>query len=764
MKKLLALLLMLLVLPVAGLAEEYQNPMNLPEQYAPITTTADDYGIGDPFVMRHNGMYYLYASSCEARVRVWTSRDLVNWTFEGWCTQGRDVDFAYAPEVIYWRGSFYMITSPGGGGHYILKSDDPLGTFLPVTENFGYSIDGSFFKLDDGQLMMLFPNDWKIKSSILDEETLLPSRTQSDTGATLKHWTEGPGLFRRGNWYYLTFTGNHVCSTGYKVAWASREGGPRGTFSQREESTLLVNSVLGDDFTGLGHSANVVGPDLDSMYTTYHNLVSLAGPARQYNLDRLFTNNGLLYTSGPSNTAMPVPAMPDVWGDAAAQLGDFTQTDEGFFAELPETALFTQEWNFTLNGDAARALIGQKDGEDVTVIVEQERIVLDVGAERVAQAELPEIGPADCLHTLRVEHTPEVLYLYVDDMRVLTEEDPGFTASRVGVYTGEDATYSFLACTAQALGSSDNTALKLLPGDFSAVHALNRDALTLEDFGIQSELAPLLGSADYAVRIAEAGSYAFDLQVQKADVGKALTIALDGETLWTGTVPEFGGRGKFFTFTTSAVALPAGDHTLTISGEEVLLNRVEAFACTAVENLHFDFSTKAQREHFITLGAFTMKPAEKQLGIRSKRTGYALFGGEGQTDYALDIRFNIPRKGDGSCGVLLRATDVSVYDAQVEDGYYGYAVVISERGVTLKRSRYGQVGTSNFTAVPEWADAAEGTLHIEVRGNRVEISLPGAEKPLITLEDPKPFTHGMYGFFSNGRELYVNEVTVSSLD
>ena len=149
-------------------------------------------------------------------------------------------------------------------------------------------------------------------------------------------------MFRRGDWYYLTFTGNHVCSTGYQVSFASRKGGPRGNFSQREDATLLINSVFKDDFKGLGHSSNVVGPDLDSMYIAYHSLVSLGGPARLYNLDRLFTNNGLLYTSGPSNSPMPVPEMPDVWGDAGGELHGFTEQVDGYFAEIPETAIFTQ--------------------------------------------------------------------------------------------------------------------------------------------------------------------------------------------------------------------------------------------------------------------------------------------------------------------------------------------------------------------------------------------------------------------------------------
>ncbi len=763
----LLLLLLALMLPLCALADDYVNPMTVEGQYPPFPGATDDYGIGDPFVLRWNGMYYLYPSTCEERVKVFTSRDLVHWTDAGYCTQGRDVDFAYAPEVIYWRGSFYMITSPNGRGHYILRSDSPLGPFELVTGNFGHAIDGSFFKTDDGKLMMLFPDNWIIKSAMLDEDTLLPSKLASSTGATLRHWTEGPGLFRRGDWYYLTFTGNHVCSTGYQVSFASRKGGPRGSFAQREDATLLIHSVFKDEFKGLGHSSNVVGPDLDSMYIAYHSLVSLGGPARLYNLDRLFTNNGLLYTSGPSHSPMPVPDMPDVWGDAGGALHGFSEQANGWFAEIPETPIFTQEWNFTLHGQEASLLIGQQNGRDAAVLVNQDslRVALVTGdVDVLAKASLPDIGPADCLHTLRVEVTPEIAYFYIDDMRVLTMKKPGITASRIGAVASGGVTYGFMACTAQALGSSDNTALKRLPGGFSARHALNAADLTLKDFGTQEELAALLGEADYNVRIAQAGEYCFDLMVKKADQGKRISIALDGEVLWTGVVPPYTGRDKSFTFTTDAVTLPEGDHTLTVSAEQVLLNRISAFAHTPVEPMAFDFTAKAQREHFITYGNFMQRPAAGNLHIPSGKKGFALFGQEGYTDYALDVTFSIPRGGSGACGILLRATDVSYYDAQVDDSYFGYSIMLSEKGVTLRRSRYGQVGASPFEAVKAWETSETGSLHIEVRGSRVAIFLPGEEEPLLTMDDAKPFTHGMWGFFSKGRELTVLECAVSPLE
>ena len=690
MKLLILLLLAAAMLPVVcAQAEEksYTNPMTLEGQYAPIRTGADDYGIGDPFVMRYNGMYYLYASSCEDRVRVYTSRDLVHWTWKGYCTEGRDVYFAYAPEVVYWRGSFYMITSPEGKGHYILKSDSPLGIFRPVTENFGHSIDGSFFKLDDGRLMMLFPNDNIIKSSVLHEDTMLPEDSMSSTGATLRGWTEGPGLFRRGDWYYLTFTVNHVCSTGYQVSYASRKDTPQGAYQQRSDATILINSVFGDDFKGLGHSANVIGPDLDSMYTTYHSLVSLAGPARLYNLDRLLTNGGLLYTTGPTSTAMPLPAMPDVYGDAAEDPHDFIENETGWFAEIPPCGRFTQECNFTLNGGTARWLIGSAEGVEMIAAVDQTSIKVLAAHQPVMEAALPEIGPADCLHTLRVEHTPEVMYLYVDGMRVLTMAQPGITAHRIGAIKGETAAYSFMACTAQALGSGDNTAVKTIPGNFSAIHALNADGLAWAYVGDQEEKAPLLGQADYAVRVARDGTYGFDLTVRPEDGGKHVRLIWDGITAWEGSIPVYEGGEELFSFTAAVLELKEGDHRLTIEAENVLLSRVESFTWARVESLSMDFSSNQLRNSFYTLGAFNMKPTEGTLTIGANKAGFAIFGQEGYTDMALDVRFHLPEEGSGSSGVLLRATDVSLYEHQVADSYFGYSLTLTRLGLSLRRVR-----------------------------------------------------------------------------
>ena len=47
-----------------------------------ISNQWEGYGIGDPFVMRYNGVYYLYCSTLDSElgVRAYKSADLVNWT------------------------------------------------------------------------------------------------------------------------------------------------------------------------------------------------------------------------------------------------------------------------------------------------------------------------------------------------------------------------------------------------------------------------------------------------------------------------------------------------------------------------------------------------------------------------------------------------------------------------------------------------------------------------------------------------------------
>ena len=86
----------------------YQNPI----MTAQTENAWQGYGFGDPFVMRHNGVYYLYVSTKDGEIGIkcWESYDLINWTYCGLCATDVRTKGAYAPEVYYYNGYFYMYT------------------------------------------------------------------------------------------------------------------------------------------------------------------------------------------------------------------------------------------------------------------------------------------------------------------------------------------------------------------------------------------------------------------------------------------------------------------------------------------------------------------------------------------------------------------------------------------------------------------------------------------------------------------------------
>ena len=104
-----------------GIGTQYTDPNTVVKTYdnrayneyllgdeAVIDNQWQGYGIGDPFIMRYNGVYYLYVSSLdtEVGVRAYKSADLVNWVpvtgaglKEGYVSQDSVTLAAYAPEV-----------------------------------------------------------------------------------------------------------------------------------------------------------------------------------------------------------------------------------------------------------------------------------------------------------------------------------------------------------------------------------------------------------------------------------------------------------------------------------------------------------------------------------------------------------------------------------------------------------------------------------------------------------------------------------------
>lgn len=260
----------------------------------------------NPFVYRFNGKYYLYPTTNGRAVRCYVSSDMFSWEPVDNGVNGRGYCYKYskdgiaapkdgtpfAPEVIYFNGMFYMITSPSGKGHYILSSERPEGPFNVITENVQRSIDGSFFITDDERILMYGAGSGCIQGYEMNDD--FTDFRQNEDGSYFQTpigachmggWNEGPYLLNRYGEYYMTWTGTNYINRDYRVDYCYAPKGSNLLSSSSFERKKTVLLETGDSFWGLGHFCTVLGPDLDSYYIAYHNMIP--GRTRYLNFSRL---------------------------------------------------------------------------------------------------------------------------------------------------------------------------------------------------------------------------------------------------------------------------------------------------------------------------------------------------------------------------------------------------------------------------------------------------------------------------------------------
>lgn len=139
----------------------------------------NDIHIRDPFVLVHEGKYYLYGTRGRTAwgeasgFDVFVSEDLENWSEPVACFEDDGTFWAkkhyWAPEVHKWGGAFYLFASFLGEGMCrgtaILKADSPLGPFKPhsdkcVTPADWECLDGTLYVDKSGKPWMVFCHEW----------------------------------------------------------------------------------------------------------------------------------------------------------------------------------------------------------------------------------------------------------------------------------------------------------------------------------------------------------------------------------------------------------------------------------------------------------------------------------------------------------------------------------------------------------------------------------------------------------------------------
>ena len=246
----------------------------------------------DPSVTRVGDRYYLVNSSFAyfPGIPVFESEDLVHWTLLGHAIdRPGQLDFAglgtsrgvFAPSISHHDGVFYLFnTAVDNGGNYYLTARDPAGpwsdpVWLPGVDG----IDTSLFVDEDGQGYLLNNGPpqgtpryqghraiWMQAFDMKRGQPTGPRKVLIDGGvdpASKPIWIEGPHLFKRDGWYYLSCAEGGTGPQHSQVVLRARA--PWGPFRPYPHNPILTQRDLPADrlhpIANAGHADLVEGHD-----------------------------------------------------------------------------------------------------------------------------------------------------------------------------------------------------------------------------------------------------------------------------------------------------------------------------------------------------------------------------------------------------------------------------------------------------------------------------------------------------------------------
>ncbi|WP_411852804.1 glycoside hydrolase family 43 protein [Stenotrophomonas sp. LGBM10] len=319
----------------------------------------------DPSIVGVEGRFYLVNSSFTyfPGIPVFESVDLVHWKQIGnVIDRPTQVDFdglsvsrgIFAPAITHHDGEFYVATTAvDSGGNFIATARDPAGPWSDPRWLTGIEgIDPSLFFDEDGGVYLLI-NDappgkpryeghraiWMQQLDLPSLAPVGPRRMLIDGGvdpASNPIWIEGPHLYKREGWYYLSDAEGGTGPQHSQVVLRSRE--VWGPYIPYAGNPILTQRDLPDDrplpITNAGHADLVEGPD-GSWWAVF--LASRNYQTRHYNTGRETFLLPVQWRDGwpvilPAGQTIPYAVKAPSWmqGEAtqAPSTGNFIDRDD----------------------------------------------------------------------------------------------------------------------------------------------------------------------------------------------------------------------------------------------------------------------------------------------------------------------------------------------------------------------------------------------------------------------------------------------------
>lgn len=285
----------------------------------------------DPFVWRHEGVWYAIGTGEPGIFPVLRSEDFVSWNLLGPAFSPLPPDYGdnyWAPELAFHQGTFYLYYSVGRGdkSHHIrvATSTRPEGPYvdtgLRVTDPFvcPFAIDASPFCDQDGQWYLAYARDFLdtangfrvgtgividrlIDMTRLAGEERVIARAQFEWQRFLKnrimyggvydwHTIEGPFLWLHEGSYYCFYSAGRWENDSYGVdfAVASHPLGPWRNEANSDGARVLRTRP---GLIGPGHNSIATGPSGQD-FIVFHAWDSTLSARQMFTAPLLWTPSG----------------------------------------------------------------------------------------------------------------------------------------------------------------------------------------------------------------------------------------------------------------------------------------------------------------------------------------------------------------------------------------------------------------------------------------------------------------------------------------
>ena len=753
-----------------------------------------EYGIGDPFVYRWNGTYYLYVSTKDGNigVRGYKSTDLVHYepiTGEGlpfgYVSNDEKTLSAYAPEVMYKNGTFYMILSPAGRGHILLKSDSPEGPFISYTDSLDANIDGSFFYGNDENVYLLKANSSGIVGNELNSEMSgFTENSNRFNNTSMGSWTEGPYLLNRDGIYYMTYTGTNVASPAYRVGYAvSTEENFYNPNAFTSEGNILLNTS--DSYQGLGHSSTVLGPNMDSYYIAYHNLRSSGGPIRGYNIAKLNFNGTMMNVDHPELTNNINPELPSF----SSYNGENLVAQDGFKLTSEATSdTFTAEYNVT--GTGAKMIFSYQDKSNYSyATIDNNEInvkTVSNGEEKaILNKKLANTYDYSKLHTLRLSYKDGSFDVNFDSMLLVNDYEATFKGGKIGYNESNTFTIGFTGFSNYAEGSSENNHIyqdsinansyseeksKLNGSGLKKVEATTSDSDIYQDNAIidsyYMDLKEEGDRATYEMYFDKEGIKGFSLRVPRASLGKKIGVRVNDGDIIEYTIPNYSSNETAeFYVEIGNIKVKEGVNNISFYnvGDEVEFLKADFYDTSNIQTTYTnDLSA------YIDTGATYVNTWKIKHGGHYALAGtrqLVYFGDETLGDVDVEVTLNF--EGElitETAGIVVAGKNASFSIWDDSNSIQGYYCFVNNVDIGINETNYNN-STSYVASTYRDDGSLDSGKDIKLRVTKIgkEINFYVNDQFACSYISPLGNTRGYVGLYTDGAAVTYKNLTIKTL-